>query len=690
MAINYLDSKRIVKLSSDIVQTVTYETDFSSNTGWTATGSNVVIDTSASYRVMDFNIPNSTNAVDAISYDLTSTSDSAWVLRFKLTMTNFSTNSTGHAKKVCIGLSSASHSTAIESSQDAIGILFGSWSSGTKIRSRDSDGGSWMDGSGTDFAETFVDDEVYYVEIKRTSTTAYTVSLYNDSTYSTLIEAESETMASTVSGLRYIKVGVDTTTSAPDGTFAGQIDDMKFYNGVSSLSNKPTNVQDNSILVEKDTANRYWGSNSTVKVSDIEDKTLVANGSGIGYSGAYIDINIPNFASYTGDYRLRTLDTTITTTDFVLDFDWWRQGSNNPPNTSAGLVLRSSQSGLSIENSGITSDDYIRTNANDAGTTLEFLWHSAGTSTETSIGTIAVGSIQAWKYMRLTRTDATTLKFEQFSSEARTGSATLTVNYTSLPSSWGLGLKYIGGYCSDANAGGGLHERLQNIDLSSTSNGTLTTWTMNPTYETDFTTNTGWVSNASNVVVNTSTKKLTFAWTAGTPNQQIYYDLGSVSDTAFVLRYVVNFSTLTSASEHLPVFSIKLSGSNSSAEYPPAASQIAMQLSAGTGSDNVYFKSYNTSGGGDPQPTAISWNPTIGTDYYVEMIRNSATLGTLNVRTGSHTGTMVTNFPMTASPLDSGCTGLRYIRLQQYPNSFGNITGTMDDIKFYNGVTTPN
>ena len=259
------------------------------------------------------------------------------------------------------------------------------------------------------------------------------------------------------------------------------------------IGGKPTNVQDNSILVEKDTGKRYWGSNSTVKVSDIEDKTLVANGSGIGYSGAYIDINIPNFASYTGDYRLRTLDTTITTTDFVLDFDWWRQGSNNPPNTSAGLVLRSSQSGLSIENSGITSDDYIRTNANDAGTTLEFLWHSAGTSTETSIGTIAVGSIQAWKYMRLTRTDATTLKFEQFSSEARTGSATLTVNYTSLPSSWGLGLKYIGGYCSDANAGGGLHERLQNIDLSSTSNGTLTTWTcMGSTSSSE-------VSSASNV-----------------------------------------------------------------------------------------------------------------------------------------------------------------------------------------------
>ena len=89
MTIEYKESKRIVALSTDTVQTLTYETDFSSNTGWTATGSNVSIDTSASYRVMDFNIPNSTNATDAITYDLTSTSDSAWVLRFKLTTVSY-------------------------------------------------------------------------------------------------------------------------------------------------------------------------------------------------------------------------------------------------------------------------------------------------------------------------------------------------------------------------------------------------------------------------------------------------------------------------------------------------------------------------------------------------------------------------------------------------------------------------
>ena len=295
MAITYHAGRRIQGLSTEGITTPTYETDFSSSTGWTATGSNVSIDTSASYQVMDFNIPNSTNVTDAISYDLTSASDSAWVLRFKLTMSNYSQNSTGHAKKMCIGLSSASHSTAIESSQDAIGILFGSWDNGThKIRSRSSDGGSWMDGSGTDFTESFTDDEVYYVEIKRTSTTAYTVSLYSDSSYSTLIETENETIDSTVTGLRYLKVGVDTTTGAPDGTFAGQIDDMKFYNGVTTattVGQKPTNVQAGSRFEETDTRKMYNlkeqptpESTATYQVTDTSGtQTLYQN-----FSQAYI------------------------------------------------------------------------------------------------------------------------------------------------------------------------------------------------------------------------------------------------------------------------------------------------------------------------------------------------------------------------------------------------------------------
>ena len=202
---------------------------------WAATGTDVSVSTTD--KRLDFNIPNTANQTDAITYDLTSVSDSAWVLRFKIVMDDYSFNTTGNAKKLLIGLSSTSHSTDVDSAQDAIGILFGSWDNGTsKIRSRDSNGASWMGGSGTDFSEAFVDNETYYVEIKRTLPTAYTVSLYSDSSYSTLIEAKSETMGATdTTGLQYLKVGIDTTAGAPSGNFAGYIDDVEFFNGVTSI-----------------------------------------------------------------------------------------------------------------------------------------------------------------------------------------------------------------------------------------------------------------------------------------------------------------------------------------------------------------------------------------------------------------------------------------------------------------------
>jgi hypothetical protein len=213
----------------------TFQDHFKTDKGWAETGGDVSVSTTD--KRLDFNIPNTASQTDAITYDLTSVSDSAWVLRFKLVMDNYSQNTTANAKKLLIGLSSAPHSTDVDSAQDAIGILFGSWDNGThKIRSRDSNGSSWMGGNGTDFSEAFTDDEVYYVEIKRTSEIAYTVSLYSDSSYSTLIEAESEDMGATdTTGLRYLKVGIDTTGSTPSGTFTGYIDDVEFYNGVTSV-----------------------------------------------------------------------------------------------------------------------------------------------------------------------------------------------------------------------------------------------------------------------------------------------------------------------------------------------------------------------------------------------------------------------------------------------------------------------
>ena len=663
MTINYMDSKRI-----SLDTSATFTGDYSTQTGWTQVGSTISITGGYAYA------NNSGSALGAyIHTPLGSTlSDTKWIAEFEY-------YNVGAVNLFPFILASGT-STVWNSTQDMIGV--GEESPNMlKIIYKDGSG-SVQQSPSTGFSSTMSTGTTYYCTVIRDGS-SLSLKLYIDSARTVQLGSDATlTISGTVSGLTTLHHSGRNDGGATSG-YNFKVKGTKIYDGVTSTPSKPTNVQDNSILVEKDTANRYWGSNSTVKVSDIEDKTLVANGSGIGYSGAYIDVNIPNFASYTGDYRLRTLDTTITTTDFVLDFDWWRQGANSPPNTSAGLVLRSSQSGLSIENSGITSDDYIRTNANDAGTTLEFLWHSAGTSTETSIGTIAVGSIQAWKYMRLTRTDATTLKFEQFSSEDRTGSATLTVNYTSLPSSWGLGLKYIGGYCSDANAGGGLHERLQNIDLSSTSNGTLTTWTMEPTYETDFSSSTGWTQVGSTVSIGSGIASL--LPTSGN-NDRVYRSISFNTNGKFVMDYDVIINS-ENKSDSSSIVTTMLSN-NSTGDLSDDTLMWGFAFHTSSPTINLFGKNY---AGGSEDSTAegtVEFNT--GDQYFARITRDGTTTTNSLASSSANRDAGVWLDSVTIT-MGAGVTN-DMTRLVLG----GRVSGTnsadidVDNLSLYNGVTTKN
>tara|TARA_R110002153_G_scaffold251686_1_gene409076 strand:+ start:27 stop:2003 length:1977 start_codon:yes stop_codon:yes gene_type:complete len=658
-----MDSKRI-----SLDTSATFTGDYSTQTGWTQVGSTISITGGYAYA------NNSGSALGAyIHTPLGSTlSDTKWIAEFEY-------YNVGAVNLFPFILASGT-STVWNSTQDMIGV--GEESPNMlKIIYKDGSG-SVQQSPSTGFSSTMSTGTTYYCTVIRDGS-SLSLKLYIDSARTVQLGSDATlTISGTVSGLTTLHHSGRDDGGATSGYYF-KVKGTKIYDGVTSTPSKPTNVQDNSILVEKDTANRYWGSNSTVKVSDIEDKTLVANGSGIGYSGAYIDVNIPNFASYTGDYRLRTLDTTITTTDFVLDFDWWRQGANSPPNTSAGLVLRSSQSGLSIENSGITSDDYIRTNANDAGTTLEFLWHSAGTSTETSIGTIAVGSIQAWKYMRLTRTDATTLKFEQFSSESRTGSATLTVNYTSLPSSWGLGLKYIGGYCSDANAGGGLHERLQNIDLSSTSNGTLTTWTMEPTYETDFSSSTGWTQVGSTVSIGSGIASL--LPTSGN-NDRVYRSISFNTNGKFVMDYDVIINS-ENKSDSSSIVTTMLSN-NSTGDLSDDTLMWGFAFHTSSPTINLFGKNY---AGGSEDSTAegtVEFNT--GDQYFARITRDGTTTTNSLASSSANRDAGVWLDSVTIT-MGAGVTN-DMTRLVLG----GRVSGTnsadidVDNLSLYNGVTTKN
>ena len=178
------------------------------------------------------------NTNDSIVYDLSSVSDSAWVLRFKLVLSTITQGASNQELHEFIGLYSSS--SGMTTSQDFLMLdLSINNADGKRIQLQDGDGAtnpSNGSGEATLFSHVLAV-ETLYVQLKRTSTTTYECGLYSDSGFTTLIESKTATCLSTTASLRYIGLKNLLLTSAEDHTLVGTIDDIKFYNGVTTIGN---------------------------------------------------------------------------------------------------------------------------------------------------------------------------------------------------------------------------------------------------------------------------------------------------------------------------------------------------------------------------------------------------------------------------------------------------------------------
>ena len=255
MTIEYKDSKRIVKLSTDAVETVTYTGDMDSS-GWNDSNKGSTLNLDTTNNEVDFL---NTTGYDSVAFDTSSIetlSASAWVVRFKLRLSGTQSGDWGVFWYV---MSSVRDLTANSTLTDCAGISTQRDPSSTNISPNLSMGNddklsstevqTRLQLSGSNIQIT--KDTDYYVEITRDGSN-FTDTIYSDSSFSTILGTK--TNAITGSGLRYFVFANYNQGSGSTAT----VSDFKWYNGVSSLSSKPTNVQDNSILVEKDTGKRYW------------------------------------------------------------------------------------------------------------------------------------------------------------------------------------------------------------------------------------------------------------------------------------------------------------------------------------------------------------------------------------------------------------------------------------------------
>ena len=158
----------------------------------------------------------------------------------------------------------------------------------------------------------------------------------------------------------------------------------------------------------------------------------------------------------------------------------------------------------------------------------------------------------------------------------------------------------------------------------------------------------------------------------------------SVSDEKWVLRFKLNF-TVANTGGNGNRFYFGLSSSANTVGQNTAQDAIMLYQNHDV-DDKV--GACDADGAVLPQVNTTTVSYATGTDYYCEIARTSTTTYTVKMWTGSYGGTEFANELGTCS---ATLAGLNYIKISNHDASnistWNELTGTIDDIEFYNGVT---
>ena len=314
MTITYHAGNRIQGLSTDTVETLTYSNVYSTSTGLVASNSQVSVTGGVLQILHRLTATNDSAYYDLSSYNI---SDTAWTLRFKF---NCSARSSSASNPNTAGLFYLSSTNDNDMTSNGIGLKWMLGGGGNNPTTVDLAGGSsnqtsaegYVWGTTTTTGITSAG-TTKWIEITRNGSTIY-LKIYSDA-FVTLQETVSATFTGTISGLKYLSYKArNNNTASWTATF--NIDDLYFYNGVSSVNSKPTNVPTNSRFEETDTRKIYYsnplaadGLGSTVNLSVTGSPTRTATGKlgsyalGISSSGNYASVDY-NVIGGTGDFAI--------------------------------------------------------------------------------------------------------------------------------------------------------------------------------------------------------------------------------------------------------------------------------------------------------------------------------------------------------------------------------------------------
>ena len=210
----------------------------------------------------------------------------------------------------------------------------------------------------------------------------------------------------------------------------------------------------------------------------------------------------------------------------------------------------------------------------------------------------------------------------------------------------------------------------------------------------DFVTSTEWSQVGTLVTVNTGTQVVDWSSFLDGSNNSLVHDLGStVSDTNWVLRFKYRADTLTAGSTKTKYFWIGLFDQDESAGSGTTQDAIAFEFFVNSTLSVGRFSLSERDGvilNGAGTDTALTTTPSdeLGNDLFVELKRTSSTTAELNLYSDANYSILVENASLT---IPAGIINLRYIGLKNRtdPVNTGSMTGIIDDIQFWDGITVP-
>ena len=673
MTIEYKDSKRITIISRTERQAgsgLTFSDDFSSDKGWETSNSTYMDYDSGNSRLKTYWKGAGAGNNYTVVYDLGEgmVSETKWILRMKI---NFGSTD-GADNEGFIGLSDKDETAGRETAQDFAGVCFLAGYSTTAwngFYECEADGVILPPTAGNNAAYNFSDSTDYWLEIKRTSATGLTYTVYSDA-YSTSLATQSVTIASTVSGLRYIKfANYPTASTNCTGAYA---DDIQFYNDVTSTSTtpvaevpasgdiKPTNVQDNSLLVEKDTARRYWLNSATL------DEKYSSGWTQVG-TQITVSSNQVNFSSALCGTDRRVYKPLGFTLDDKFTVEWEFSLTDSGSSQAQPFALTAGTAQL---DNSTTNQDSIYFKSSSAG--YQLACKDGTTNTQSSANSYTNGTTL---YARLVR-DGTSGTLSIYSDSARTtlvNSATHTIPATVT----GLNTLQHG---VDAVQSGTrtISGTISNVRIW---NGITTgsTWIWDKLkYKTNFTSDSGWTMTNKLSVTNGN---MYANGVNATEQYYAYYDLGVLSDTKWFVE--VDFKYTNSGGGEAMI--VGLSSGTPLIWQNGGADAVAINCShiGSIGGRVRYNTTDNHFTSGGTIPTDGTWKYLVLERYDVNTIKTHI-YSTAEDRRNKTNGTTYTG-----TITGSNITNLRYLQVGGWyvgHTSSRVIYGYWDDIKVYDGV----